>query len=167
MGQEPALLVVDDDTDCLTLLGLAIKRLPWRVRFATVQDGEEAVAYLNGQGQYSDRETFPFPKLILLDLKMPKMDGFAFLAWLRKQPEIGLLPVVVLTISAFDGDVWRAYQSGANSFMTKDVGVPEMARQLGPVLEHWLHFASVPESCAVPQNIIVLPDSSPGKSRVL
>src|SRR5580765_6435282 len=100
MVQEPALLVVDDDTDSLTLLGLAIKRLPLRVRFATVQDGEEAVAYLNGEGQYSDREKFPFPRLILLDLKMPKMDGFAFLAWLRKQPAIGLLPVVVLTISA-------------------------------------------------------------------
>src|SRR5439155_18638943 len=103
----PTVLIVDDEVDTLTLLGLAIKRLPWRLNVATAQDGEEAAAYLKGEGPFADRKLFPLPRLILLDLKMPKMDGFEFLQWLRKEPDFHLIPVVALTVSILDRDVWR------------------------------------------------------------
>jgi CheY-like chemotaxis protein len=163
---DAALLLVDDDVDCLTLLGLAIKRLPQRLQFATVQDGEEAMAYLRGEGQFSDRTLFPFPALILLDLKMPRMDGFEFLNWIRNEPAFSRIPVIVLTISTVDSDVWRAYQLGANSFISKGVEVSELAKQLRGVVDYWMGLARLPQQAEIRPGVIAPSEPSPkGRSR--
>src|SRR5689334_22237166 len=86
-----------------------------------VRDGGEAVAYLSGEGKYANRAEYPLPVLVLLDLKMPGMDGFEVLSWIRQRDGIRGLPVVVLTSSNEIRDVNRAYALGANSFFVKEL----------------------------------------------
>jgi CheY-like chemotaxis protein len=138
------ILAVDDDEDSRDTLRLAMERLgaPKQMMFA--RDGEEALAYLQGEGEFSNRIVYPFPLLVLLDLKMPRMDGFQVLHWIRRESTFWWLPVVVLTVSSLDQDVWRAYQEGANSFMVKGVGIEELAMQIGSVIQHWVRFSVHP-----------------------
>jgi CheY-like chemotaxis protein len=84
-----------------------------------LKDGEEAIAYLSGTGSYTNRLDHPLPRLVLLDLKMPRVDGFEVLRWIRGQPRLAGLRVVVLTSSTDVRDVNLAIQSGADSFLIK------------------------------------------------
>src|SRR5207247_4982072 len=86
-----------------------------------VRNGDEAIAYLKGEGQYANRAEYPLPGLLLLDLKMPGKDGFDVLRWIRQQPGVSELRIVVLTSSDEIRDVNQAYQLGANSFLFKSV----------------------------------------------
>jgi CheY-like chemotaxis protein len=84
-----------------------------------VRDGEEAIAYLKGEGKYANRVEYPIPSLVLLDLKMPQKGGLEVLRWIRALPTLYRLPVLVLTISNQIADINRAYALGANSFINK------------------------------------------------
>jgi len=84
-----------------------------------VADGEEVIAYLKGSGRYARRQKYPLPNLLLLDLRMPRKDGFEVLEWIREQPFLDQLRVIVLTGSEEINDVNRAYKLGADSFMVK------------------------------------------------
>lgn len=86
-----------------------------------VRDGEEAVAYLAGDGVYGDRRAHPLPVLVLLDLKLPRRSGFEVLEWIRRHPMLRRLPVVVLTSSRETEDIDRAYSLGASSYIAKPV----------------------------------------------
>jgi CheY-like chemotaxis protein len=103
------------------------------------RDGEAAVRYLKGEGEYADREQFPIPQLILLDLDLPGMNGFEVLAWLRQDPTVQHLPVVVLTSSTYSPDLTRAYQLGANSFLTKPTDFTELIREVKHMSDFWLY----------------------------
>src|SRR5205809_22508 len=98
-----------------------------------VRDGEEAIAYLSGVGKYSNRSEYPLPDLMPLDLKMPRMNGFEVLEWIRRQASLSSLRVVVLTASDLMRDVNSAYKLGANSFMVKPMDF-EDAVQMGKFL---------------------------------
>src|SRR5439155_21926607 len=87
----------------------------------SVTDGDEALDYLEGKPPFSDRELYPVPRLVLLDLKMPRVSGFEVLSWVRADPALQVMPVVVLSSSSHDVDVRRAYQLGANSYVVKPV----------------------------------------------
>jgi CheY-like chemotaxis protein len=138
------ILVVDDDADTLTMLTYVVKRLPNGYRVATAISGQEAVEYLSGDGPFADRVKYPFPQLVLLDLKMPLMDGFQVLRWIRRESAYPFLPVIVLTDSVFDGDTVRAYAEGANSFLIKGHDLHELTAQIESAIEHWTKFATVP-----------------------
>jgi CheY-like chemotaxis protein len=113
------ILIVEDNDDDAFLIQRAFQRANILNGLHVVTNGEKAIAYLSGEGAYSDRTEHPLPKLVLLDLKMPGIDGFDVLRWIRKQPLLAGLRVVVLTSSTDVRDVNLAIQLGADGFMIK------------------------------------------------
>jgi CheY-like chemotaxis protein len=114
-------LVVEDNVDDVELLRLAAKAAPDAVAFHVVGDGEQALAYLNGEGQFADRQAHPLPDLVLLDISLPRMNGFEVLAWIRAHSEFSALQVFVWTDSGDRETLDRAIKAGANRFVPKSV----------------------------------------------
>ena len=112
-------LVVEDNGDDADLLRVAAEKAPEGVSFHHVRDGEEALAYLQGEGQYADRQAHPFPDLVLLDISLPGMDGLDVLTWIRQQPAFGALKVFVWTDSGDPAMHERVLKAGANRFVPK------------------------------------------------
>jgi CheY-like chemotaxis protein len=139
------LLVEDDPSDALLVRKAAQKTLAG-IPIALATDGEEAVRYLKGEGQYSDRSAFPFPDLVLLDLKMPRMNGYEFLRWIRAQPVLKRLPVIVLTGSIQETDTRRAYEEGANSYVTKPSNFDDLVEAMKTLGDFWLSGSKLPEA---------------------
>src|SRR5256885_235495 len=115
---DATVLLAEDDPDDILLTQIAFEKARLANPLQVVRDGEEAIAYLKGDGKYANRERFPKPILLLLDLKMPKVNGFQVLEWLRTQPGLAALPVAIMTSSDHDPDVTRAYGLGADSYLT-------------------------------------------------
>jgi CheY-like chemotaxis protein len=111
-----------------------------------VADGEKAIAYLKGQGSYRNRAEYPLPSLVLLDLKLPKLDGFEVLKWIRAEPGLRNLPVIVLTSSEQIRDVNRAYQLGANSFLVKPGDFQNFIDLGRAIAGYWIRFSHNPEA---------------------
>src|ERR1051326_1104365 len=142
-------LLVEDSEDDITVIRKAFERARIPNPLYVVKDGEAAIAYLAGKGKYAVRDEYPVPALVLLDLKLPGMDGFEVLRWIRQTPGMSGLRVVVLTSSDSIRDVNAAYELGANSFMVKEMyfqNTVELARLLK---DFWLVKAKVPESARV------------------
>jgi CheY-like chemotaxis protein len=118
---EGTILLVEDEPDAVVLLRRAFAKAGVARPLQVARDGEEAVAYLSGLGAYGDRERHPLPSVILLDLRLPRRPGFEVLAWLRARPDVGRIPVIVLTTSEQPRDRRRARELGANGFRTKPV----------------------------------------------
>lgn len=133
----PVLLVEDDPNDVL-LIQRAFRKANLVNPLHVAGDGEEAIAYLSGQGAYADRERHPLPILILLDLKLPRKSGHEVLAWLRQQPELKRLPAVVLTSSREAADVNRVYDLGANSYLVKPVAFDDLLKMVQTLNMYWL-----------------------------
>src|SRR5690349_14765253 len=119
MLERGIILLAEDREDDVLLIQQAFEQAGIRNPLFVVRDGEEAISYLSGEGKYAKREEFPLPDLLLLDLKMPRKDGFDVLRWLMQQPSLSALRVLVLTTSGEIYDVDEAYQLGANSFLVK------------------------------------------------
>lgn len=122
-----AILIVDDCPDDANLIRRAVLSLHPKSAVQTITHGLDLKAYLEGQEPYADREIYPYPGLILLDLRMPEMDGFEVLTWLKSHALHAAIPVIV--ISAFDQqqNIRKAYQMGARTFLSKPVN-PESIR---------------------------------------
>ncbi len=105
---------------------------------AIVRDGEEAVDYIQGTGKYSDRQSHPVPAILLLDLNMPKKSGFEVLQWIRSQKEFKSLPVIVLSTSNQEHDIRKAYELGANSYLTKPSNFDQLVQMVKMVETNWL-----------------------------
>ena len=128
--------VVEDQESDIVLLRKAFEkgRLPNPIYF--VRNGEDAIAYLSGQGSYSNRAENPLPELVLLDLNLPGMGGFEVLKWIRQREGIRGLPVVILTTSEHIADINRAYEFGANSFLAKEFDFDNLI-ELNKLLEQY------------------------------
>jgi CheY-like chemotaxis protein len=126
----PAVLLAEDSENDVLMFRRAARRAKFSQPLHVVTTGEEVVAYLNGDGEFSDRARYPLPGLVLLDLKMPRMDGFEVLEWVRRQPQFAALQVVVLSSSDEIRDINRAYQLGANSFLVKPLSFDEFVGML-------------------------------------
>lgn len=137
-------LYVEDSTEDLTLFKLASRKCGTPFSLQHAADGEEAIAYLNGTGQYVDREVHPFPDLVLLDLKLPRLDGFEVLQWIRSNPPTRTLPVVVLAGSSFRADIRRALELGANSYAAKPAKFEELQVLIDQIVDVWLVREKVP-----------------------
>ena len=119
MSDHAVILLAEDREDDILLIRRAFNRARIVNPLCVVRDGEEAVAYLKGEGRFANRTEFPPPGLLLLDLKMPRMDGFEVLRWVRQQPNLRALRIVVLTSSEHTHDLDLAYKLGASSFLVK------------------------------------------------
>jgi len=138
------ILLAEDNHDHVILIKRAFVHARILNPVQAVHDGAEAIAYLQGDGKYSDRDQFPLPSLMLLDLKMPNKNGFDVLEWIRHQPALQNLRVVVLTTSDRVFDVKRAYELGASSFLTKPVDLRNFV-QLGPAIKgYWVWTSNAP-----------------------
>lgn len=130
-------LVVENDENDILLVCKAFERAGWGKAIHSVRSGLLALAYLRGDAPYNDREKFPLPNLVLLDVRMPGMDGFEVLRWIRQQDSLAGLCVVVLTSADSIREATEAYQLGANSFLVKPLdfwNVPELMRSLEMLL---------------------------------
>ena len=116
---QPSILIVEDDENDILLIRRTLVRAGVPNRVASVTSAEAAIAYMAGQDPYCNRDRSPFPGLVLLDLKMPGLNGFDVLTWIRRQPRFTSLRIVVVTSSRDIRDVTRAYHLGADSFLVK------------------------------------------------
>lgn len=131
------LLVEDNRLDVeLTLDAFRNARVANVIHVCT--GGQEALDYLFGRGEFADRSRNPLPDIVLLDLKMPGVDGFEVLRQAKAAPEIRRIPIVVLTSSAEDGDRVLSYESGANSYLVKPVSFDGFLEVVGKIEDYWL-----------------------------
>jgi len=131
------ILVVDDNPDDVLLIRRAFERAGLKHPIHSASDGEEGIAYLRADPPYDHRFEYPLPDLVLLDIKMPRTNGFEVLRWIRRQPEFLHLCVVMLTSSDAIRDANQAYQLGADSFLVKPldfVNAAELSQSLDRLL---------------------------------
>jgi CheY-like chemotaxis protein len=145
MSEQALFLLVEDNEDHVVLIRRAFTKSKVVNPLQVVRNGEDAIAYLEGTGRFSNRAEFPLPALILLDLKLTGMDGFDVLRWIRQQPTLRAIRVVVLTSSNAIGDVNLAYQLGANSFLVKPVDFEDFVRVTQALQGYWLWSDKAPE----------------------
>ncbi len=138
MPEKTILYVEDEETDIM-LLECALKKARVSNPLATVKNGDEAVAYLMGKGQYADRAQHPLPGLVLLDLNLPRLSGMKVLQWIREQPHFASLPVVIYTSAEDPKQQEEAKQLGANDYIVKPSFVDVIAVTLQKLKQRWLH----------------------------
>ena len=144
LGDSAILLVEDDEADIL-LLRRAFRNAHIVNPLIEVRDGQAAIQYLSGEGDYADRARYPIPFLTLLDLRLPKLSGFEVIAWMRDQPELANLIVVVLTASDHVPDVTKARDLGANSYLVKPGNFEELVQMVKRIKGRWLLLDRLPE----------------------
>jgi CheY-like chemotaxis protein len=138
------ILLVEDSPDDTELFRIAFLRANLGTELRSVGDGQEALGYLRGKGIYSDRERFPHPHLLLLDLRMPHTTGFEILERLRAEEEFKALPVIAFSGSEYQQDVRRAYELGANCFLKKPSSFDELSSALRELCSFWLRRCEIP-----------------------
>jgi DNA-binding response OmpR family regulator len=142
-------LVEDDPHDVeLTLRALRLEDIPFNVQ--VLRDGEEALDYLYRRGEWSNRPTDHVPSLILMDLKLPKIDGLQVLRDVKANAELSAIPIVVLTSSGEHRDVTESYRLGANSYVQKPVNISEFRSTMKAIVTYWLTVAKLPSGALLP-----------------
>jgi CheY-like chemotaxis protein len=154
MPERAVILLAEDDEDYVYLVREAFSKAKIPNPLFVVSDGQEALAYLKGEGNYANRDEYPLPDLLLLDLKLPRYSGLEVLGWIRgQQPLLSGLRVLVLTSSDRIRDVNDAYRLGANSFLVKPYDFQDLVRFGTLIQDFWLRLAKTPESFRVADKI--------------
>jgi CheY-like chemotaxis protein len=141
------ILVAEDNAEDAFLLKHAFAKAGFGSPVRFVSDGEQVMDYLQGEGEYADRARFPFPALLLLDIKMPRLNGFEVLTLIRQDPRFKRLVVIVLTSSDREQDVNQAFDLQANSYLLKPARPEMMPEVLNQIRGYWLglnHFPRCP-----------------------
>ena len=136
-----ALLMAEDDPEDQMLVRKALKHARLYNELNTVNDGEKLMQYLRRQGEYADAE---LPDLILLDLNMPRKDGREALAEIKADPVLRRIPVVVLTTSSAEEDIFRSYDLGVNSYIQKPVTFDKLVEVCEKLGEYWFEIVKLP-----------------------
>ena len=136
--------MVDDDADDRMMTEKALRKNRVINPVLFLQDGEELMEYLKRKGRFSDPQISPRPCFILLDLNMPKMDGRKALLFVKADPELKKIPVVVLSTSSAEEDILRSYNLGANSFITKPVNFDVLVTTMESLKNYWLEIVELP-----------------------
>jgi CheY-like chemotaxis protein len=158
--RQPVVLIAEDSEDDVIMLRRAFRQLGHTGPVQFVRDGEQAIAYLAGNGRFSNRDEFPLPNFILLDLKMPRKSGFEVLEWISKQPSLAQVRTVVLTTSDAVVEVNRAYELGAASFLTKPLNFTEFKDTIQVLFNYWISLNRAPQIIRPPLRNPYLPQDS-------
>jgi len=154
MNTAPVVLLVDDSPNDALLMAAVFARAGLEHPLQFVTDAEEAAAYLRGEGRYADRREFPTPAVVLLDLNMPRQNGFEVLAWIRRQPLLSRVRVYILSASSRQQDIDLAFDLGVNAFLVKPGSLDELSH-LAQTLLSWLkvgHYATADKPAGVPSS---------------
>ncbi|EIK45294.1 putative response regulator [Cellvibrio sp. BR] len=138
------ILMADDDADDRLLAQEAMHESRVLNELYFVEDGVQLLRYLRGDGEFSDRQAYPMPGLILLDLNMPKMDGREALAHIKADPRLRRIPVVILTTSKAEEDMVKGYDLGAASYITKPVTFDALVDLMRTLGKYWVEFVELP-----------------------
>jgi CheY-like chemotaxis protein len=141
---QSVIMVVEDDAGDRELIKMAFAGINLTDVVHLVNDGSEAIAYMMGEGKYSDRDQYPYPTFIITDLKMPRVSGLEVLAHLKANPAFKVIPTVVLTGSSDPDDIKKSYMLGASSYHIKPRTLPELRNQIKVLHDYWM-------TCQVPQ----------------
>lgn len=139
------ILVADDDADDRLMISEALHENGLAGDLKFVVDGGDLMHYLRRKEKYTDPDSSPRPKLILLDLNMPKMDGYEALKEIKNDPDLKSIPVVVLTTSKTEEDIYRTYNLGVNSFITKPVTFESLVAIIAKLGQYWLEIVELPK----------------------
>jgi CheY-like chemotaxis protein len=137
MNRNLLILVAEDDLNDALLLKKAFEKSGIRNPVHISPNGQDAIAYLQGSGEYVDRERHPFPSVLITDLKMPLKTGFEVLVWLRGHPKCNVVPVLVLSASREEQDVRKAYELGANAYLVKPSTFNELMTLVRTIYDFW------------------------------
>ncbi len=147
MGENgKTILHVEDDPNDVLLIGRALRKAEVHASIQVVNDGDQAVDYLSGNNTYAQREQFPLPALVLLDLKLPRKSGIEVLQWIRSKPGLRRIPVIMLTSSRQPIDINRAYDLGVNAYLVKPVSFDTLVEMLRTLDSFWLRVNEQPAS---------------------
>jgi CheY-like chemotaxis protein len=138
------ILLVEDDANDILFVQRAFRQANLTNALHIVKDGDQAIDYLIGNNEYANRDLYPIPVLILLDLKLPRLSGLEVLEWIKKHPTLRRIPVVVLTSSKENIDVNRAYDIGANSYLVKPVKFETLTQMIEIIDAYWLKLNQYP-----------------------
>jgi CheY-like chemotaxis protein len=130
-------LLVEDDLNDIFLVKRAFKAACIQNPLQVVTDGLEAIHYFRAEGKYADRETYPLPKLVVMDIKMPRRSGFEVLEWLKSDPLLRRIPVVIVSSSDNPMDIDRAYELGANAYMVKPMDFRAVEHLFQSITHYW------------------------------
>src|SRR5688500_9564098 len=138
MMGDPCILLAEDDENDVFFFERAAREANIANQISVVRDGQSAIDYSSGAGEFSDRNRFPLPCVIVLDLKMPRKTGMEVLEWLRAQSRVRTIPVIIFSSSAQGDDVEQAYALGANAFVVKPASVQKRTEFARLLKEFWL-----------------------------
>jgi CheY-like chemotaxis protein len=138
------ILQVEDDPNDIFFLQKALKKAEVPNPIQVAEDGQEAIDYLSGTGKFSDRQQFPMPSLVLLDLKLPHVMGLDVLKWIREVAGLTVV-VIVMSASAEDADIATAYRLGANAFLTKPSESSKLDNMAVAIKHFWLMHNTLPQ----------------------
>lgn len=144
MNEIQILLVEDNEGDILLTLE-AFKELKVKSKVDVVKDGAEAIQFLKKQGEYVDR---PIPQLILLDINMPRKNGFEVLEFIKSDSQLRSIPVVMLTTSSSESDIVSCYEKSANCFITKPLDFGKFLEVVKSIEQFWFQVAQLPRQAA-------------------
>ncbi len=147
MVHPQTILLVDDSEDDLFLLRIAFEKCGFNPELQEAHNGEEAIAYLGGDEPYNDRNRFPLPTVMLLDLNMPRKNGFDVLRWVRAQDGLKRLTVFVLSASARTEDIEQAFDAGANAYLVKPGSLEALIEMIRGV-QVWMQLGHFPSLAA-------------------
>lgn len=142
MDPLPPILLAEDDENDVILFKLALSTAGLSHPVAVASNGREAIDYLAGNPPYSNRALYPLPAAIILDVKMPRTNGFELLSWLGQRPELAHIPAIVLTSSSLIEDVARANELGARDYFVKPRSIHELVEVIRTMCRRW--FAGNP-----------------------
>jgi CheY-like chemotaxis protein len=148
MKRPITILLTDDDEEDLQMTQEALRESRLGNDLRITRDGEELMDYLHRRGRYSDPSDAPMPGLILLDLNMPRKDGREALAEIKADPDLRRIPVIMLTTSKAEEDIFRSYDLGVNSFISKPVTFAGLVEAMRVVSEYWFEIVDLPHGVA-------------------
>ena len=146
------ILVAEDNEDDIELLQMALKKAGLTNPVSICRDGDQVIAYLQGNDHFSDRRQYPFPRMLILDLKMPKLGGLEVLRWVRDHPRCTVIPTIILSTSILPSDIQQAYELGANAYMTKPAEFATLQMLFKDLFAFWKH-CELPDVASSPDDL--------------